>query len=168
MLVIARSGTLFRLLSYACTETGNCAPCKHATCKQQHMNTACGCYAGNCEARQHTAAGSSCQAVCRCRQGIRQAAEDQDKPHVSTDPQASASISDPSNSCAVSVFHTQHAIKLAATEGVCNSERRVFHSTSSFTCPFTSDVIPVVPNTSSTAPSTVAVLTGKHPTANVV
>jgi hypothetical protein len=37
---------------------------------------------------------------------------------------------------------------------------RVFHSTASFTCPFTSDVVPAVPDTSSAAPSTVAVLTG--------
>lgn len=36
----------------------------------------------------------------------------------------------------------------------------VFHSTASFTCPYTSDVLTAVPETSSAAPSTAAVLTG--------
>lgn len=40
------------------------------------------------------------------------------------------------------------------------TSRTVFHSTASFTCPHTSDVMPVVPATSSASPSTVAVLTG--------
>jgi hypothetical protein len=40
------------------------------------------------------------------------------------------------------------------------ASRSIFHSTASFTCPWTSDVIPTVPDTSSIAPSIVAVLMG--------